>query len=92
MFISSGKFMTTLWLLTLLLSAGFAIAGGDGVKWRSLNVLVIAACMGLGYGLGYSLGLGSKNLGAVPNEALPLSMMFGIVAALGCVWNNSSAK
>jgi hypothetical protein len=47
-------------------------------------MVIILGCMGLGYGLGYSLGLGSGNLGRVPNQALPLSMMFGLVGALGC--------
>jgi hypothetical protein len=44
--------------------------------------------MGLGYGIGYAAGLGSKNLGAVPHAALPFSMMFGIVGALACVRRN----
>jgi hypothetical protein len=54
------------------------------------NVVIILGCMSLGYGLGYALGLGSGNLGRVPNQALPLSMMFGIVGALGCLRQNNS--
>jgi hypothetical protein len=46
--------------------------------------------MSLGYGLGYALGLGSGDLGSVPNQALPLSMIVGIVGALGCLWQNNS--
>ena len=56
------------------------------------NVVIILGRMGLGYGLGYSLGLGSGNLGSVPNQALPLSTMFGIVGALGCLWQNTCAR
>jgi len=82
--------MTMLWLVTLLLGSGFAVASGQGVKWKLLNVVIILGCMGLGYGLGYALGLGSGNLGMVPNQALPLAMMFGIVGALGCLWRNNS--
>jgi hypothetical protein len=82
--------MTMLWLVTLILGSGFAIASGEGVKWKLLNVVIILGCMGLGYGLGYALGLGSGNLGSVPNQALPLAMMFGIVGALGCLWQNKS--
>ena len=81
--------MIMLWLVTLILSAGFAVASGEGVKSKLLNVVVILGCMGLGYGLGYALGLGRGNFGRVPNQALPLSMMFGIVGALGCVWQNT---
>ena len=82
--------MTMLWLVTLILGSGFAVASGEGVKWKLFNMAIILGCMGLGYGLGYSLGLGSGNLGSVPNQALPLSMMFGIVGALGCLWQNNS--
>jgi len=82
--------MTMLWLVTLVLGSGFAVASGQGVKLKLLNVVIILGCMGLGYGLGYALGLGSGNLGAVPNQALPLAMMFGIVGALGCLWQNNS--
>ena len=49
--------MTMLWLVTLLLGSSLAVANGEGVKWRLLNVVIILGCMGLGYGLGYSLGL-----------------------------------
>jgi hypothetical protein len=81
--------MPILWLVTLILGSGFAIASGQGVKWKVLNVVIILGCMSLGYGIGYAAGLGSKNLGAVPHAALPFSMMFGIVGALACVQRNN---
>jgi hypothetical protein len=85
--------MAALWLAALLLGTGFAIATGRGAKWKVLNVIIILACMGVGLGLGYALGLGSKNLGAIPNQALPFSMMFGVVGAMVCVARNTrSAK
>jgi hypothetical protein len=74
--------MAMLWLVTLILVSGFAIASGHGMKWKLFNVLIILGCMGLGYCLGYAAGLGSKNMGMVPNAALPFTMMFGIVGAL----------
>ena len=82
--------MTILWLVTLILGAGLAVASGQGAKWKLLNVVIILECMGIGYGLGYAVGLGSKKFGTVRNQALPLSMMFGIVGALGCLWQNNS--
>jgi hypothetical protein len=82
--------MTMLWLVTLILGSSLAVASGQGVKWRLLNAVIILGCMGMGYGLGYAVGLGSRNFGTVPNQALPLSMMFGIVGALGCLWQNNS--
>jgi hypothetical protein len=81
--------MPILWLVTLILASGFAVASGRGVRWKLLNVGFILICMGLGYGIGYAAGLGSKNLGAVPHAALPFSMMFGIVGALGCLQRNN---
>jgi len=84
--------MIMLWLVTLILGSGFAVASGEGVKWKLLNMAIILGCMGLGYGLGYSLGLGRGNFGSVANQALPLSMMFGIVGALGCLWQTSRPK
>jgi hypothetical protein len=82
--------MTMLWLVTLILGSSLAVASGEGMKWKLVNVVIIAGCMGLGYGLGYALGLGIKNLGMVPNQALPLAMMFGIVGALGCLCRGNS--
>ena len=82
--------MTMIWLVTLILASGFALATGEEVKGKLLNMVIILGCMGVGYGLGYALGLGSGNLGRVPNQALPLSVMFGIVGALGCLWQNTS--
>jgi len=81
--------MAALWLVALLLGTGFAIATGPGTKWKVLNVVIILGCMGVGLGLGYAVGLGSKNLGVVPNEAIPFSMMFGVAGAMVCVARNT---
>jgi hypothetical protein len=80
--------MAILWSAALILGAGFAIAGGQGVKWKLLNVAVILGCMALGFGIGYAAGLGSNNMGRVPHAAVPFSMMFGVVGAFGCVARN----
>jgi hypothetical protein len=84
--------VNVIWLAALLLGSAFAIAGGPGVKRKLLNVAVILACMGVGLGLGYAAGLGSKNLGRIPNAAVPFSMMFGVAGALGCVWLNKGRE
>lgn len=84
--------MAIIWLAALILGSAFAIVGGQGVKGKLLNVVIILGCMGAGLGIGYSAGLGSQNLGRAPNEAIPFSMMFGIVGALGCVALNWRAK
>ena len=90
MLLAAGGSMTMIWLVTLILASGFALATGEEVKGKLLNMVIILGCMGVGYGLGYALGLGSGNLGRIPNQALPLSVMFGIVGALGCLWQNTS--
>jgi hypothetical protein len=77
--------MDLVWLTALILGSGFAIAGGQNVKGKLLNLVIILGCMGLGFGSGYAGGLGSKNMGRVPNAALPISMMFGILGALRCL-------
>jgi len=82
--------MVLVWLAALILGSAFAIAGAQGAKWKLLNVIIIMGCMGLGLGIGYAAGLGSKNMGIIPNAAIPVSMIFGIVGAMGCVAQNMS--
>ena len=82
--------MVMLWLTPLLLGSAFAVVGAPGAVWKLLNVIVIVGCMSLGLGIGYAAGLGSKNMGAVPNQAVPFSMIFGTVGAMGCVARNRS--
>jgi hypothetical protein len=71
--------MEVIWLAALILGSGFAIASGQGARWKVLNAVIILACMALGLGLGYALGLGSENMGFVRNQGVPFAMMFGIV-------------
>jgi hypothetical protein len=80
--------MVLIWLTPLLLGSAFAIVGAQGAKLKLLNAAIILGCMGLGLGIGYAAGLGSKNMGAVPNAAVPFAMIFGIVGAMGCVAQN----
>ena len=77
--------MAAIWLVALLLGSGFAIASGDGAKWKLLNTVIILGCMGVGLGLGYSLSLGRGNFGFVGGEGMEFAMMFGIVGAMACV-------
>jgi 4-hydroxybenzoate polyprenyltransferase len=80
--------MATILAVTLILSSAFAIAAGQGARWKLLNLLTILLCTSLGFGLGYAAGLGSKNMGFVPHAGVPLAMIFGIAAALACVGRN----
>jgi hypothetical protein len=83
----------TIWLAALILGSAFAIGGAEGAKWKLLNVIIIVACMGVGLGIGHAAGLGSENLGRVPNAETPFAMIFGIVGAMVCIsQNNSRAK
>lgn len=81
--------MEVIWLAALILGSGFAIASGQGAKWKDLNAVIILTCMGLGFGLGYAVGLGSENMGFVRNQGVPLAMFFGIVGAMVCVARNA---
>jgi hypothetical protein len=81
--------MHLVWLVPVILGSGFAVAGGQSVKWKLFNLVIILGCMGLGFGIGYAAGLGSKNLGRIPDAGLPFALLFGIVAALGCIKLNS---
>jgi len=82
--------MWTLWLAALILGSAFAIAGAQGATWKVINVVIILGCMGLGLGIGYAAGLGSENFGRVSNAAIPFSVIFGVVGAVGCVARNMS--
>lgn len=81
--------MNLVWLVALILSSGFAIAGGQKLKWKLFNLVITLGCMGLGFGIGYAAGLGSENMGRAPDVALPVAMIFGILGALGCVQLNN---
>jgi hypothetical protein len=81
--------MDLLWLAALILGSAFAVASGQTVKGKFLNLAIILGCMGLGFGIGYAIGLGSKNMGRVPDAGLPLSLMCGIVGAFGCMQLNN---
>jgi hypothetical protein len=81
--------MDLIWLVPLILGSLFAISGGHGSAGKFLNFIIILACMGIGFGIGYAAGLSQGNFGRIPGAALPLSMMFGIVAALGCIRINN---
>jgi NhaP-type Na+/H+ or K+/H+ antiporter len=85
--------MDAIGLVALILGSGFAILGGQTAKWRLMNLAIILACMVAGFGIGHAAGLGSKNLGQVHHADVPLSMMFGIIAAFGCIQlNNRGVK
>jgi hypothetical protein len=81
--------MEVIWLAALILGSVFAIVSGLGAKWKILNAVIILACMGLGAGLGYAVGLGSENMGFVRNQGVPFAVMFGIVGAMACVARNT---
>jgi hypothetical protein len=81
--------MAVIWLVALILGAGFAIASGQGAKWKVLNAAIILVCMSVGFGLGYAAGLGRGNFGFVRGEGVQFAMMFGIVGALACVARNT---
>ena len=84
--------MELIWLAALILGSGFAIASGQGAKWKVLNAIIILASMGLGLGLGYAVGLGSENVGFVRNQSVPFAMMFGIVGAMTCAARNTRSS
>jgi hypothetical protein len=81
--------MYVVWVAALILGCGFAIAGAKNLQRKLINLAIIVGCMGIGFGIGYAVGLGSANLGNVSGEGLPIAVMFGVVAALGCVQLNS---
>jgi hypothetical protein len=80
--------MVLIWAVTLILGSAFAIAGGVGPLRKLLNAFIILSCMALGLSIGYAAGLGSQNMGRVQDAAVPFSMIFGIVGAMGCVAQN----
>jgi hypothetical protein len=82
--------MAILWLAALILGSVFAIAGAEGIKWKLLNSVIIIGCMGLGFGIGTAVGLGSQNMGRVRHAGTPFAMILGIVGAMGCVAQNKS--
>lgn len=74
---------------TVDIGLGFRHRWWQSVKWKLFNLVIILGCIGLGFGIGYAAGLGSQNMGRIPDAGLPFALMFGIVAALGCMQLNS---
>jgi hypothetical protein len=77
--------MAAIWVVALLLTSGFAISTGRGVKGRLINLVIILGCMGVGAGMGFAMGLGRGNMWMVPNVTLPFAMIFGVLGAMVCV-------
>ncbi|MGA2418468.1 MAG: hypothetical protein ABSG69_00165 [Candidatus Acidiferrum sp.] len=82
--------MVAIWLAALILGSAYAVAGAQGIQWKLINLVIILGCIGLGLAIGYAAGLGSGNLGRVPNGAGPFAMIFGTVGAMACVALNRS--
>jgi hypothetical protein len=76
--------MIAIWFAALFLGAWFAISGAAGASRKFVNLGIIAGCMCLGYSLGFAAGLGTTNLWRMPHVAVPVALIFGIVAA-GCL-------
>jgi hypothetical protein len=75
--------VTILWVAALIIASIFALANGQGLNGKLINLAIILGCMALGFGIGHAAGLGSSNLRfGAPGLALPFSMIFGIVGAL----------
>lgn len=82
--------MVAIWLAALILGSVYAIAGAQGIQWKLTNLIIILGCIGLGIAIGYAAGLGSVNMGRVPNGAGPFAMILGTVGAMACVALNRS--
>jgi hypothetical protein len=87
---SGEKLMVAIWLAALILGSVYAIAGAQGIQWKLTNLIIILGCIGLGIAIGYAAGLGSVNMGRVPNGAGPFAMILGTVGAMACVALNRS--
>jgi hypothetical protein len=84
--------MELIWLAASILGSGIAIASGQGSKWKVLSAVIILASMGLGFGLGYAVGLGSENMGFVRNQGLAFAIIFGVVGAMTCAARNKRSS
>ena len=80
--------MGLLWLATLFVVTGIAVAGAKGAKQKLLNLLIIVACVALGLGIGYAIGFWGKNMAIGVEAAVPLGISLGVIAAVGCWQRN----
>lgn len=80
--------MGPLWLVALLGLGGYAIWGAKTIKWKLINAGIILGTMATGFTVGYLAGIWGKN-GALGAEiAIPLTVILGAVAGLGCIRRN----
>jgi hypothetical protein len=82
--------MAAVLLAGLIVVSALAIAGGKGAKWKLLNLIIILGSMGLGLFIGYVAGMWGKNMEIGAAAALPLSILLGLVAAIGCLRRNKT--
>jgi hypothetical protein len=83
----NSKAIAGLVFLGCLVLSGFAIAGAEGIKWKFLN-LIILAFMAMGLGVGFGLGAWGNNQTIGAEIAMGLMPWLGVVGAFGCLRRN----
>jgi lysylphosphatidylglycerol synthetase-like protein (DUF2156 family) len=85
---ASSNPMGAFWLLLLLVLSVYAIASAKGVRWKLFNLLIIIAFMAAGLGVGFALGAWGGNMAIGGHAAASLTILLGVVGALGCALRN----
>lgn len=76
------------WAVLLVLFSAWAIIGGNGAKWKLLNLVIILAFMAGGIGIGFALGTWGGNAAIREQPAASFMILLGCVGAFACALRN----
>ncbi len=80
--------MSVVFYVGLIVLSCVAVAGGKGVKWKLLNLLIILGCMTGGVAIGAGLGAWGGSGEMAGHLAFVLMPLLGCVGAFGCMRRN----
>jgi hypothetical protein len=75
-------------LLGFIIFAAVAVNGGEGAKWKLLNLLIVLGFAGVGFIISFAFNEWSDSSALAVAVAVPIIAAFGIASASVCMRQN----